>query len=81
MAATIEAVQTKPRSETTARGLVTCIFCGLPTPVNTLSRAGLSDRVREVRSHVRIARCELCGKEAPYFEHEINGFEELAAGI
>ena len=87
MGAIIEAVQTSQHRGTTAHKGVVCIFCGLPTRVQT-SGEGTS-ATHEPRPdlpglelqpvpgrRLSIVRCEICGKEAPYLAHEIIQFGE-----
>ena len=87
MGAIIEAVQTSQHPETTAQRGVVCIFCGLPTPVQTpgeKTSATLPSRpdlrglqVQPAPGHrLSLVRCEMCGKEAPYLAHEITEFGE-----
>jgi hypothetical protein len=55
---------------------VTCIFCGLATPV----LASRSSRVAsQVHHDVLIVRCEVCGKEAPYHATDTFAFGETIA--
>jgi hypothetical protein len=63
MDANIEAVIVSQKLETITRKEVTCIFCGLPTPVPA---SGPSKFASHVPRHISIVRCKLCGKEAPY---------------
>ena len=63
MVAGIEAVTASQKLETITRKEVTCIFCGLPTPVPASSP---SQSASHVPPHIFIVRCKLCGKEAPY---------------
>jgi len=58
MGANIEAVIVSQKLETIPCKGVTCMFCGLPTP--------LPPSVPSKLSHISIVRCKLCGKEAPY---------------
>lgn len=62
-------------SESITHG-VTCIFCGLPTPVHTSSQKSLGGYYPEASGRVTLVRCEVCGKEAPYLAHEIGEFVE-----
>jgi hypothetical protein len=63
MDAKIEAVTVSQELETVTRKEVTCIYCGLPTPVPaSVPRKFASHLPR----HISIVRCKLCGKEAPY---------------
>jgi hypothetical protein len=63
MAANSEAVILSQTRETITREEVTCIFCGLPTPVPS---PGPTDFASYVPRHISIIRCKRCGKEAPY---------------
>jgi hypothetical protein len=76
MAAAVHAVQINEEPErTTGRG-VTCIFCGLPTPVSKPSQGRFATHLARANSRLSIVRCHVCGKEAPYPVHEIVQFEE-----
>jgi hypothetical protein len=68
MAANSEAVILSQTRETITRKEVTCIFCGLPTPVPASSPSKFASHVPR---HISIVRCELCGKEAPYRARDI----------
>jgi hypothetical protein len=62
MNATIETVLVSQKLDTLANKNVTCIFCGLPTPVPACP----SKLESNIPRHIFIVRCTLCGKEAPY---------------
>jgi hypothetical protein len=58
----IEAVLVCQELDTKTSKEVTCIFCGLLTPLpGCASKLG-----SHVPRHIFIVRCKLCGKEAPY---------------
>jgi len=59
----IETVLVSQKLDTITDKEVTCIFCGLPTPVPASNPSKLA---RDVPRHIFIVRCKLCGKEAPY---------------
>ena len=75
MAANSEAVILSQTRETITRGEVTCIFCGLPTPVPS---PGPTLFASYVPRHISIIRCKLCGKEAPYRASDIFEFSETS---
>ncbi len=55
---------------------VTCLFCGLPTPLAVSTNQGTSAGVIANSSpRLFIVRCSECGKEAPYFAHEVVVFK------
>jgi hypothetical protein len=62
MDANIETVLASQRLDTITDKEVTCIFCGLPTPLPDCP----SKFASHVPRHIFIVRCKLCGKEAPY---------------
>ena len=63
MCAAIETILSGQISEAISQKEVTCIFCGLPTPVPA---RGTSKVGSLLPRHISIIRCEVCGKEAPY---------------
>lgn len=63
MGANIEAFVVGQTLKTITRKEVTCIFCGLPTPVHA---PGPGKFAGHAPSSLSIVRCNLCGKEAPY---------------
>lgn len=63
MRATIEAATVIQKPGTIPHEDVTCIFCGLQTPVPA---SGTSKFTSNFPHHISIVRCEVCGKEAPY---------------
>jgi hypothetical protein len=63
MSTTIETASVRQHPETIIREEVTCIFCGLPTPIPA---SGRSKSASQAPRHTWIVRCEVCGKEAPY---------------
>ncbi len=69
-----EAVQTNERPDTATHNGVVCIFCGLPTPVQTSREGAATTNATRSNHRVSIIRCEICGKEAPYPAHEIAEF-------
>jgi hypothetical protein len=77
MGATIEAVQVSQHSESATQSGVVCIFCGLPTPVQTAREGTFTTDVFQLDRRVSIVRCEVCGKEAPYPAYEITEFGEM----
>jgi hypothetical protein len=77
MGAIIEAVQTTEHPETATHNGVVCIFCGLPTPVQTSGEGTSATHSPRPNRRVSIVRCETCGKEAPYPAHEITEFGEV----
>ena len=62
MCATIAAVGVSQNSEAITQE-VTCIFCGLQTPIPASSAGKFASHLPR---HLAIVRCEVCGKEAPY---------------
>lgn len=73
----VEADEPSQGSEVRSHAGVTCIFCGLPTPVRAVAlKPHATDLSTPVR-HVSIVRCEVCGKEAPYLSHEVSEFGEV----
>jgi hypothetical protein len=83
----IEEAEQKPDLRTAICKGVTCIFCGLPTPVFAPAQKNAETRSLLSRTHVSLVRCEICGKEAPYLSSEVtefgNGFrtEKLFFGL
>jgi hypothetical protein len=77
MGAIIEAVQVNQHPETATHSGVVCIFCGLPTPVQTSGEGTSATHAPRPNRRVSIVRCEVCGKEAPYPAHEITEFGEM----
>jgi hypothetical protein len=73
MGANIEAVIVSRKFETVTRKEVTCIFCGLPTPVPASDPSKFGSHVP---SRISIVRCNICGKEAPYRACDIFEFGE-----
>jgi hypothetical protein len=73
MGASIEAGIESQRLETVIRKEVTCLFCGLPTPVPA---SGPSRFGSHVPRRISIVRCRVCGKEAPYRSCDIFEFAE-----
>jgi hypothetical protein len=63
MCAAIETIRSGQISEAIIQEEVTCIFCGLPTPVPAWETSKFGSRLPR---HISIIRCEVCGKEAPY---------------
>ena len=63
MCAAIETVRASQELETMTPKEVTCIFCGLPTPVPAWGPSGLASHAPR---RISIVRCMVCGKEAPY---------------
>jgi hypothetical protein len=59
----IETAIVSQKLETITRKEVTCIYCGLPTPVPASSPSKFASHVPR---RIFIVRCKLCGKEAPY---------------
>jgi hypothetical protein len=74
MDANIEAVIVSQKLETITRNEVTCIFCGLPTPVPASSPSKFASHVPR---HISIVRCTLCGKEAPYRTRDTFEVDEM----
>ena len=74
MGANIEAAIVSRELDTITRKEVTCIFCGLPTPVPTSGDSRLSSHVSP---RISIVRCNVCGKEAPYRACDIFEFGEM----
>ena len=74
MNANIEAVIVSQKPETITRAEVTCIYCGLPTPVPVSASSKFANHVTR---HISIVRCKLRGKEAPYRACDTFGFSEL----
>jgi hypothetical protein len=74
MGATIETISVSQNPETITRKEVTCISCGLPTPVPA---SGPSQFLSHVPRHISIVRCKVCGKEAPYLSCEIFELDEV----
>ena len=87
MGIVIEQAELKRDLRTTIRKGVTCIFCGLPTPVYAPAQESVETRSLSSRTHISLVRCEICGKEAPYLSSEVtefgNGFrtENLFLGL
>jgi hypothetical protein len=77
MGAIIEAVQVNQNPETGTHSGVVCIFCGLPTPVQSSGEGTFAAHVPRANRRFSIVRCEVCGKEAPYRAHEITEFGEM----
>lgn len=51
---------------------VTCLHCGLHTPLSNSESRGLSTQIHTMeRPQVTIVRCTECGGEAPYLADEI----------
>jgi len=69
MNATMETVLVSQKLDTITDKKVTCIFCGLPTPVPACP----SELASNVPRHIFIVRCKLCGKEAPYRARDDGG--------
>ena len=63
MGATIETISVSQNPETVTLEEVTCMYCGLPTPVPA---SGISKIASHFPRHISIVRCEVCGKEAAY---------------
>jgi hypothetical protein len=63
MCAAIETIRSGQIPEAIIQKEVTCIFCGLPTPVPAKETSKVGGRLP---CHISIIRCEVCGKEAPY---------------
>ena len=76
MGAISEAVQIRQHADTAAHSGVVCIFCGLPTPVQTCGEGTSATLPPRPNRRLSIIRCEICGKEAPYLAHEITEFGE-----
>jgi len=74
MDANAEAVIVSQKPETITRTEVTCIYCGLPTPVPASAPSKFASHVAR---HISIVRCKLCGKEAPYRACDIFEFSEM----
>jgi hypothetical protein len=74
MSTPIETVSAIQNPETITGEEVTCIFCGLPTPVPA---SGPSKFASHVPRHISIVRCKVCGKEAPYRSCDISEFAEM----
>ena len=70
MNATMETVLVSQKLDTITDKKVTCIFCGLPTPVPASNPSELASNVPR---HIFIVRCKLCGKEAPYRARDDGG--------
>ena len=64
----IEAICLSQKPETITHNEVTCMFCGLPTPV---PESGPIQFAGHVPRHISIVRCKSCGKEAPYLPGDI----------
>jgi len=77
MGSVIEQVDLSRDSEAPSHSGVTCIFCGLPTPVRVTSQKVLATYPPRPSSRVSIVRCEICGKEAPYLSEEVADFGEV----
>jgi hypothetical protein len=77
MGATIEAIEVSQHPGTTTHSGVVCIFCGLPTPVQTAREGTFTTDVFRLDRRVSLVRCEVCGKEAPYLAYEIAEFGEM----
>ena len=60
MGTPIETFSLNQNPETIIRYEVTCLFCGLPTPVPV---PGPLTFACHVPRHISIVRCELCGKD------------------
>lgn len=61
---------------------VTCLFCGVHTPLHISARVETSTGVVENSSpRLSIVRCCECGKEASYLAHEIIAFKGMSPGI
>lgn len=74
MGTPIETVSVSQYPDTITAEEVTCVFCGLPTPVPAL---GSSTIASHVPRHIWIIRCEVCGKEAPYRACDIFEFGDV----
>jgi hypothetical protein len=83
MEAIIEAIEVSRDSELGVQTGVTCIFCGLPTPVRAATRKAFEMHLPQPMSHISIVRCEICEKEAPYLSKEVSDIGEIfrARGI
>ena len=73
MGANIAAVILSQNVESMTRKEVTCIFCGLSTPMPASGPSRLPGRPPR---HIAIVRCKVCGKEAPYRACDIIEFGE-----
>ena len=80
MGAIMEALQISQIPETEMHSGVVCIFCGLPTPVQTSREGTVATNVPRNNHRVSIVRCDVCGKEAPYPANEITEFGEVFRG-
>jgi len=78
MGAIIEEVELNRGSEQTHLSGVTCIFCGLPTPVHASVQRGTGTNPSQPTRHISLVRCEICGKEAPYLSCEVAEFAEVS---
>jgi hypothetical protein len=74
MSAPIETVSVSQKPETITREEVTCMFCGLPTPVPAWHPSKFASHVPR---RILIVRCKVCGKEAPYSACDIFEFDEM----
>lgn len=77
MAAIVEEVEVSGDFAATAHSGVTCIFCGLPTPVRATAPKAFETHLSHPASHVSIVRCEICGKEATYLSREVAEFGDV----
>lgn len=77
MGATIEAVGPMQHPEAATRSGVVCIFCGLPTPARASSEGTFATHLPRPITRVSLVRCEVCGKEAPYYADEITEFGKI----
>ena len=74
MGAAIETVTMNRNSKKLPGKEVTCIFCGLPTPVPPSDPSKFRSHVPR---HISIIRCRVCGKEAPYRTCDIFDFGKI----
>ena len=74
MGITIEETEVNGDLQATLLTGVTCIFCGLPTPVHSHAPKQTEVGRPQSSTHVSLVRCEICGKEAPYLSSEVTEF-------
>jgi len=77
MGVRIEEVEFSQDFKAAAHSGVTCIFCGLPTPVRATEQKPAETCPSRPTSHISIVRCEICGKEAPYLSGEVAEFGDV----
>jgi hypothetical protein len=73
----IEETEVKGDLQATLFKGVTCIFCGLPTPVDSHAPEKAEAGWPQSSTRVSLVRCEICRKEAPYLSREVTEFGDI----